>query len=48
MEIPTRRKTAKFMFKGGGGCGRFWNLPILEISSLHKTDYTEEKILFHI
>ena len=24
------------VFKGGGGCGRFWNLHILEICSLYK------------
>ena len=24
------------IYKGGGGCGRFWNMPILEICSLHK------------
>ena len=28
--------TFKAYFKGGGGCGRFWNLSILEICSLHK------------
>ena len=31
-----KQLTFKSLYKGGGGCGRFWNLPILVICSLHK------------
>ena len=28
-------------FTEGGGCGRFWNLPIFEICSLHKETFED-------
>jgi len=35
-KVIDKDKEIEINIKGGGGCGRFWNMPILEIWSLHK------------
>ncbi len=37
IQIPHTVFFCTIVSKGGGGCGRFWNLPILVICSLYKS-----------